>query len=535
MNGTTCQEVVDKVTAGDDVDWTQLTNDIDQVISTDIDRLFESLYAWDYLKRFHDALFSSCVASVAAATATLESISCYNTSRLLMRYLELAYGLSTPLASWTLDCNDTSVAELILGEAFQTPEPGTAIPAPTPSPSAMCNTIATHSSESSSNGIATLTRVGGWIGAQLVAAQKTSAISSEQFKIGTKLIELNLPAIAVDTVEWLAQGLHTGVCSKDPSSIARLHVLAEFVVSAKSDGSLDMTVEQPIQERLAGLMFRVIQLLSQFALRANLDHLEESKKSLVLEAEENDASLAAMSVLPSSVGQRGLAALKTALYSVDSMQVICVAARQCGPCWFLRAVSQLIIQSASLDYMLRLADVCVMVVVAIDGADLARSGRTLFAQILPQVCRQIQICAQGVALARLALQLAAILLENHSSSLGAVAPSDAADADTTDTVEPKTKMRKLSRTTEVTKPAAMGRPIAEMALLMQDMVDLLHGAPAAALSFPALICRTSQGAIRAVRARELLLAAYRCYGVPLGLCCSVLCVYESASASFFFV
>jgi hypothetical protein len=253
----------------------------------------------------------------------MESVGCWNGCRLLGRHLETEYSLPPIQAGWAqqqlLDDGGSEAADGLLAELMKEAFGDTSIPTPvpTPSPSVLCTIVAT---EKGVLGVAALVGGGRYFAAQLQAAQAAGAVRADQYRIGVKLLALQLPAVAVDAVDWLARGLlfnsgaGTGTGAKnaeadaaaggDAVELARITVLAEFALAAHDLGAgfelepaASMAAraesgegdevgvppqeeeEQSPQNRLAGLTYRVVRSLAASTLRRGEAALSEGRRS----------------------------------------------------------------------------------------------------------------------------------------------------------------------------------------------------------------------------------------------------------------
>lgn len=453
---------------GAETDWTAVNEGIEEVLKLNMVRLCEGLYAHNQLIEFHHGLLAVC--SAAKRSSDANAASSFNSCQVLARYLELEYLLPLRRAEWAQGNVDEGLAGEILHEAFH--DVSGPRPAPTPGISPLCTTAAQR-------GVGSLAGIGRWIGAQLVAAESAGFCTPEQFSYGLRQIENQLPAVALDTVDWLTHGLPSDVVQDDVDAQVRLKILVEFRMAAHglADG-FDLEAEdcQP-QNRLAVLLQSVLEAcctpvfnrsLGSLSLhpRVRLENLPVGIRPGVARARAAGPDTRAEL---ESIGEKAILALRGSnrRLNPEAVHDMIRAAQTCGIGWFAQAAAEEITTSHRIDYVVLVAEVTAVVVVLADGPRLPQSARHLFSKVLSWSCRRMSTCAQAVGLARLVLQLIAIMIESLSRSSTATTEPDI------DPLRPAKRRR-----SELSDPAV------ELNLLLEVMLTVLDEEPSPALAFP---------------------------------------------------
>jgi hypothetical protein len=508
------------------IDWQQFDATLDRLLTSDVSRVCEGMYAWDMLLQMHHTLHALSTAAVAEAASSLETLAAYNKAQIICRYLEAEYMI--PLQGDGAQMEDSegtaskNLADKLIEMAFSD---SSVLPSRQEPPTLEPNVLQKQVMVGAEQGVGLLWGVGKYVGAQLVAAAASDAVTRVQYQVGVRLLVLQLPTIVLEAVAWLCNALHaSGGAGADPSTAsgtAGLKVLSELVSSTRSvGGTVDLSSaattagggpDDVTTERLAGLMCRTVTLIACSTLVRCSNALDDGYRHLV-DAADIGGGGGGGAGAGGRIAQCGTVSDHLrggAVLTRHSAHALVVIGQACGMEMFVRMAVDELFAASSLDMMCWVAEVTAAITIVI-GDDLLAKIRPVFADILPSACRAITNASQGVALAALTVRLIVALL----AVTPVAAVGDAGDDDTDAVVEKEAPPRKRQRKATAKEEASPRReptktrqqhaknseicsicdpimtwtdlvqPVAEFGMLATLMIDLLNGELSPALAFP---------------------------------------------------
>eukprot|EP00039_Didymoeca_costata_P029109 m.23300 g.23300 ORF g.23300 m.23300 type:complete len:928 (+) comp7487_c0_seq1:63-2846(+) len=444
-----CTEALDKIKIDEEnVDWSLLCKNVEDLQKGNFQRLFEGLNAWGSLPSFHQALTVICGKAVAATPSSLEIVKCYSMCRILTRYIEVKFAIKSTRAEWAQDCPNLELAKQIMKsiqEQSNRTNPLASIP-----DFMLLESVAKYTS-----GLLSLVGAGQWIGLRLIYAESQSTMKNTEFETWIRIYVEQLPCAALDTMEWLLQGLQSGVSTDE--SLARFRVFVRLFIATKRKTSEKnrSEVSKPHECSLI-LLYDIIASLSKLILEKCSKHLKKTDLVEILESDEPTSE---------SAGTNGILALKqSSLPNMHTTVDLLRASRVCGPSWLAKAALGEITRGSGLPRMVRVSEVASTMFIAQDEQLIRQASSYFFTETLPESCQQITKGAQGVALARFSLRVTKAIL---------------CCSDQRNIPLKSTKRRRLSSSDNCNWPAK------HLGLLVHLMVELLNtqSSPAQVLSF----------------------------------------------------